>query len=213
MLYGSQYLLPHSRFDLFKSRRGEEPHSEVVISGTAWREAARLDAELVLQEGNGRFGLWVLPGELQARLPPAEYAGIRLGAEPAFRIQESGFHAQEWLNGAPARWTNGAAKLRVPIESGNPPKSLEIETVAFGRDRPVLQVKANGIELWNQQIPPEGWSKSFDLEQVPIGDTLLIELNSDTLTRSGGPGGPSPGRSLGVMVKGIHLGTTSIFQE
>jgi hypothetical protein len=73
----------------------------------------------------------------------------------------------------------------------------------------VLQVMANGIELWNQQIPPEGWSKSFDLEQVPLGDTLLIELNSDTLTPSGGPGGSSTERSLGVMVKGIRLRTAA----
>ena len=213
LLYGSQYLLPNTKFDLFKSRIGEEPGSKVVIAGTDWRQATDFDAELVLQEGNGRFGLWVLPGELQERLPPAEYAGIRLGAEPVFRIQESGFHAQEWVKGDPARWTNGAAKLRVPIESGNPPRSLEIETVAFGRDRVVLQVMANGVELWNQQIPPAGWSKSFDLEQVPLGDTLLIELNSDTLTPSDGPGGPPLGRSLGVMVKGIHLWTSSVPQN
>jgi hypothetical protein len=209
MLYGSQYLLPHTRFDLFRSRQGEEPPSEVVIGSTDWRQAARLDAELVLREGNGKSGLWVLPGELQARLPPAEYAGIRLGAEPRFRIQESGFHAQEWVNGAPARWTDGAAKLRVPFDPGHPPRSLEIEIVAYDRDRVVLQVMANGIELWNREIPPEGWSKSFDLEHVPLGDSLLIELNSDTLTPLEDPAGPSTGRSLGVMVKGIRLRTAA----
>ncbi|MGB5160083.1 MAG: hypothetical protein WBO69_11450 [Thermoanaerobaculia bacterium] len=207
MLYGSQYLLQHVRFNLFDSRKGEEPASEVVISGTRWGDSGHPDAQLVLQEGNGDFALWVLPGEVQSRLPPANYLTATLGAAPAFRVQESGFYAQEWLQGAPARWTNGAAKLRVPLDPAHMPRDLEIDTVAFNRDEVQLQVVANGVELWNQSIPAEGWSGSFELEQVPLHDELLIELNSDTFTPSEGPSGPVTQRHLGVIVKGIRLKT------
>jgi hypothetical protein len=205
MFYGSQYLLQHTRFSEFDSSVGDEPESEIVISGTDWGQARLLGAELVLQEGNGDFALWVLPGEVQSSLPPASYDGVTLGVEPRFRVRETGFHAQEWLHGAPVRWTNGAASLRVPLDLRHIPLTLEIDTVAYNRDEVCLQILANGIELWHQWIPPQGWSKAFSLEHVPLSDELVIELNSDTFTPAESPEGPADQRSLGVMVRGIRL--------
>jgi hypothetical protein len=93
----------------------------------------------------------------------------------------------------------------VPLDLRHIPLTLEIDTVAYNRDEVCLQILANGIELWHQWIPPQGWSKAFSLEHVPLSDELVIELNSDTSTPAESPEGPADQRSLGVMVRGIRL--------
>ncbi len=144
----------------------------------------------------GTMLLWLLPGEMQSRLPAVSYEGVILGAEPKFGVQEAGFHLPESFLGAPGRWTNGFAALKVRLDPENPPKMLEIETIVPGRDGALLQVLANRVELWNEPIPSVPWSKTFKLDPVPLDDELLIELKSDTSEGK---------RRLGVVVRGIRL--------
>jgi hypothetical protein len=195
IFYGAQYLLPHTVFHRFDSRKREVPASEAVISGNKWRQARRLGAKFVVSSGWDN-ALWVLPGEMQSRLPPVSYEGVTLGAEPKFGFQEVGFYLPERFLGAPGRWTNGDAALKVPLDPANPPQLLGIETIVPGRDGAQLQVLANRVELWNRQVPPDMWSKTFSLEHVPLKNVLLIELISDTSFGE---------RRLGVVVRGIRL--------
>jgi hypothetical protein len=205
LFYGTQYLLQHTVFDRFDSRRGEEPRSDVVISGNNWKQARRLGARFVVSAGGRHNALWVLPGEVQSRLPTISYEGVILGAEPVFGVQESGFHRRERSGGGPARWTTGAATLRVPLDPRDLPQVLEIEAVGPARQGgPNLQVFANGVELWNGRILGV-WSRSLSLSQVPLGDSLQIDLKSDTFIPYESTEGSGDRRRLGVMVKGIRL--------
>jgi hypothetical protein len=195
VFYGVQFLMPKTVFHRFDSRRREAPKGEAVISGNKWIQARRLGARFVVSSGLDN-ALWLLPGKMQSRLSVPSYEGVTLGAEPKFGFQEAGFHLTERFLGAPGRWTDGAAAVKVRLDPGNPPKVLEIETIVPGRDGARLQVLANRVELWHERIPPVRWTKTFSLEQVPLNEELLIELKSDT----------SPGdRRLGVVVRGIRL--------
>jgi hypothetical protein len=195
IFYGIQYLLPDTVFDRFDSRKREVPSSDAVISGNKWRQARRLGARFVVSSGWDN-ALWLLPGEMQSRLPTVSYEGVTLGAEPKFGVQEAGFYLPERFLGSPGRWTNGFAALKVRFDPEHPPKRLEIETIVPGRDGAVLQVLANRVELWHDRIPSVPWSRTFKLDPVPMSDQLLIELKSDT---------SQGGRRLGVVVRGVRL--------
>jgi hypothetical protein len=150
---------------------------------------------------------------MQSRLPAVSYEGVTLGAEPKFGFQEVGFYLPERFLGVPGRWTNGDAALKVGFGPANPPQLLEIETMVPGRDGAQLQVLANRIELWNQRVPPDLWSKTFKLEHVPLNKVLLIELISDTFS----PGEKHPDsedkRRLGVAVTRIRLTARDHFDD
>ena len=207
--YGLQHLLQRTVFDRFHSRRGETPRSEAVISANQWPQAPRIGAEYFLKISSVDNALWILPGELQSRLPVMAYDGMTLGAEPAIRVRELGFHDLEWVAGVPARWTNGAASLRVPLDPENLPQRVEVEILASGRREGAdLQILTNGVELWRARIPANEWSKTLSLKQVPMGNALLIELNSDTSTPAASHEGSPDSRRLGVMVKAIRLQTS-----
>lgn len=204
VFFGAQYLLPSTAFNLFDSRKHELPASEAVISGNKWRQARRLKARLIVSSGWDN-ALWVLPGELQSRLPLVFYEGVTLGAEPKFGFQETGFYLPERFRGEPGRWTNGAAVLKVPLDPASPPRLLQIDTIVPGRDGAELRVVANGVELWRQTIPSEAWSRTFNLAGVPMNDELHIEINSDTFTPAKQREEAIDERSLGVVVTGIRL--------
>ncbi len=200
-----QFLLQDAVFERFDSRRGEEPAAQAVLGDSDWSQAQALGARFVMSSGRGS-SLWLLPGARQANLGVAEYEGVTLGSRQRLDLQESGFYREESFATGPGRWTNGAASMRVPLDARRPPRTLEIETLAPGREATRLQVLANGVELWHRRIPRGAWSKTFSLEEVPLGDELLIELNSDTFSPAESRAGSNDRRRLGVVVTGIRLG-------
>ena len=208
-LHGIQFLMQEAVFDRFDSRNGDKPESEVVISGNDWPQAESLGASFIVSAGGWNNALWVLPGETRSRLPAPVYEGVILGAAPGYRVRESGFHQPERIGGADGRWTNGAATLRVPVDPRSPPHLLGIETMVPDRDGADLRLLANGIELWHQEVPGLAWSKTFDLQQIPLDDELLIELESDVFTPAEDLGRPEDQRQLGVLVRAIRLASPS----
>ncbi len=212
VFYGLQYLLPHTRFDRFDSHQGERPQSEVVVSANRWGQARRLGARFVVSSGWDN-ALWVLPGELQSRLPVPPYEGVTLGVEPLAGFAEFGFHLPEEFGGAPGRWTKRVATLRVLLDPRSPPRILGIETMVPGRDGARLQLLANGVELWGGRIPAEAWSETFSLAQVPMGKELVIKLKSDTFSPADSLEGSRDQRTLGVVVRGIRLTARDSFDE
>ena len=205
MVYGSQYLMPNTVFSRFDSSEGEEPGSEVVVSSKTWGQAPGLGAELVLPESGRDFALWVLPGEMQARLSSLSHEDVTFGATPILGVPESGFDRQEWPQGVPARWTRGIATLSVPLDPRNPPEVLEIETIDHNPDGARLRVLANGTELWHEQVPAQPWSRTFSLLDVPMSEVLSIELRIEADTPDESPNESTDPRGLGVLVRGIRL--------
>jgi hypothetical protein len=154
-------------------------------------------------------GLFVRQVRLEgpASLGSAVVGGLTLGAEQVLGVPESGFHGPESFNSAPARWTNGAARMHILLDPGNLPSRLEVATAAPGRDSVPLRITANGFELWKGQIPGVPWSRSFDLSGIPLENELSLELASDTFRPTDSVEGSDDARNLGVMIRSIHLST------
>jgi hypothetical protein len=140
-----------------------------------------------------------------APVKPQHYLNIALGAKWVWGVRESGFNNQEWWGEKPVRWTNGEAKLVIPVEEDNPPKALRVALASTGPKGTKLKVLVNGHEIFDQRIAAGGWSETLSLGQRLLGREITIELVSHTFVpmevneRSRDP------RTLGVAVKGITL--------
>ena len=201
---GLQYLLPQTVFGRFDSRDGVAPPSEAVIAAANWSQAPRLGARFVLASGRGG-ALWLLPGEMQARLPAPRREGENLAVRQALDLQQTGFYRLETFDGVPGRWTNGAAAVTVPLDPADPPRRLRFGARAPGRQQVRLRLLANGVELSRQPLPRAGWSRELSLDGVPLGDELRLEILSDTFSPAARRPGSRDRRRLGIVVTEIRL--------
>jgi len=133
------------------------------------------------------------------------YRNMPLGAEIVWGVDESGFHDQEWSGSRRVRWTNGAAKLVVPVDKQRPPKALKVDLDASGPKGTRLRVMVNGRTLLDERIPAGSWAKSFSLADVPLGERAAIELHSDSFVASEIVKESTDPRRLGVLVRAIRL--------
>jgi hypothetical protein len=135
-----------------------------------------------------------------------DYINVNLGSERVLGVGESGFYGQEFLDKIPVRWTNGAAKLIVPLKETKLPSILAVDIGPTGMDKKKrLKILANGHKLFDGQVPNEGFSQSFSLFDVALGKQLTIELLSDTHIPRETIKGSTDNRTLGVSVKNIRL--------
>jgi hypothetical protein len=127
------------------------------------------------------------------------------GCEPIPGVEESGFLKPEQLDGRPFRWTNGLAKLVVPIDKNNPPRSMDVNFRLGKAKGTLLQIYVNDQRLYDQVVPRGDFIKSFDLAKIKLGGEVTIKLVSDTwFPRIEEPGSGDP-RALGVDVRAIRL--------
>jgi serine/threonine protein kinase/WD40 repeat protein len=141
------------------------------------------------------------------------FLDVRLGHEPQNDIEESGFSFQErdQLNES-FRWTDGRARLVIPLRPGEAPRALEVKLSAFRQEQAEdasLQIRVNNQELFQGKIPLRKWEKTFDLTGINLRSQVVVEITSDTFTALGTrqPNGQpnNDTRSLGVQVRGVTL--------
>ncbi len=135
------------------------------------------------------------------------YLNLTLGCTKVKGVAESGFHFQEETDSKPFRWTNGDAKLLVPINPRHPPQRLWISIETF---RPKItairfQVLVDGTTQFDGTVPPGKWETTLDLASHQFTDPTMIELRSATFVPKGAmdKGKNTDTRVLGVQVKGI----------
>jgi hypothetical protein len=140
---------------------------------------------------------------------PARLLDVPLGREYVFEVKDSGFH-QSQMNkeGQAFRWTNGNARLVIPLDPQKRPRALRLN---FWPARPPqikrlwLRIVVNGRELSNEQIPSgEHWKRTLDLKGIDLGDEAVVEITSDTFVPSQLSGGTDH-RTLGVEVREVTL--------
>ncbi len=142
---------------------------------------------------------------------PAEassFLNVGLGSEPVADVEESGFSYQEYMDDAPFRWTDGQAKLTIPIRKGDTPEAVRIKLHTWRLAE--VQIRANQQELFNGKLQIGRWDKVLDLRNIAIDKQLDIEIISDTYLPFGKPSGkmkkPSDDpRTLGVLVWDVRL--------
>lgn len=120
----------------------------------------------------------------------------------AWGVQQEGFHDREWRDGIPYRWTEGVARLTVPITAGMTTKALGVTLMMSGRNKKPLRVTVNGCEVFRGALPAGKWARTFDLSACPdIQGQAVIELITD-VDRSRNR---MDRRRLGIAVERIDL--------
>jgi hypothetical protein len=171
----------------------------------------RLPGERKLWLGLLALAVLIAWGTRQAylRYRSASYVNVMLGCQPVKGVAESGFHFQEETDSRPFRWTNGGAKLLVPVNTRRPPRRLWVSIEALRPDTtPVkLQVLVDGAAIFDEPVPAGEWEATFDLDSHQFSDATLVELRSSTFVPKGvmDAGKNTDTRVLGVQVKGIML--------
>ena len=113
--------------------------------------------------------------------------------------QASGFYGTEWAGARPFRWTDGDARLVVPLEPDEPPSTLAVEVRLTGPPKR-LSVAIEGCTLVEETIAGR-WSAELDLAGCPLAPPRLeIALASDTHVPS-----TRDNRTLGVAIGRIEL--------
>jgi hypothetical protein len=150
--------------------------------------------------------VWQAAAYYQRRSP---YLNVVLGCVPVKGVAESGFHFQEYNGSEPFRWTNGDAKLLVPISVKRPPEALWLSIETFRpKVAPIrFQLVVDDVAVFDGLAPPGKWERSFDLSSHPFSKQVMIELRSETFVPKGvmDGGKNTDTRVLGVQVKGIML--------
>jgi hypothetical protein len=161
-----------------------------------------------------KLGVRLFEVFLHRQLP--EFENLRLGVEPICGIEEAGFHDPETFASRRFRWTNGRARLSVPLRKA-PPKVLlvELEVPRLAADR--LAIIVNGRTLMDEPVRPrddiEGafwrndlnWASAFLLKDVLSAEKLTIDIISGSFVPARITPGATDPRTLGVKVRGITL--------
>ena len=121
-------------------------------------------------------------------------------------VEQTGLHGQGLSKkDTPIRWTDGAAKLVVPLDENRPPQALRVDLASTGHKGTELKVLLNGDVLFHESVPQGRWSKTFSLAGRSFNKPLTIELLSDTFIPRETYKGSNDRRTLGVLVRAVTL--------
>jgi len=192
------YLLREARLRLLGLQKIKA--DEVILSRTYSEPTLEPLPKKILSEQK-TIRLYKITGVIKR----SDYRNIALGAEMVWGVEESGFYDQEWRDNRPVRWTNGAARLVVPLDEQRAPGALRVDLESTGPKGTTLQVRVNGNTLLNGEIPSGGWSRTFRLPSLSMEGPMTIELLSGTFVPRQAVQGSLDQRTLGVAVQGIRL--------
>jgi serine/threonine protein kinase len=150
------------------------------------------------------FGIWAC---WPRRSPQPSYLDVILGHRSVAGVEDSGFYHDEENDLGPFRWTDGQARLVIPLNPREPPTGLLVQ---LQRPRSTwLRLTVNGRELVNEPAAEEDmrrWERTLDLGGIDLGDKLVVEITSSTVVpRELKPDKSEDARPLGVTVRGVRL--------
>jgi hypothetical protein len=197
--YGTYQLLAPERFTQFRSDHGETPRSAVVIAGKKWKDATRLGYLFVDSETVVDNALWVNSPDLVKRaIGNRSFLGLEVGSVAVSGVETTGVHGEEGSGDSRMRWTDGHAKILVPIGTNETVGRISIELLAFAKTRTNLSV--DGVERMTLDVGPGPVSRMLVLQPRPAGRVLSIWIESATFV----PGGQDP-RTLGVQIRSLKI--------
>lgn len=128
------------------------------------------------------------------------------GSRIVLGIEDSGLYQPEQeTDGQLFRWTNGDARLVVPISKAQPKALavvLDIPPEAAGR----LAFFVNGRRLMDELSDPQNqWTRTFPLQQEDLAESLMIHVQSASWIPAHATAGSTDQRLLGVKIKRMTL--------
>jgi serine/threonine protein kinase len=142
-------------------------------------------------------------------VPKASLVNVTVGCEYADGVAESGFHVQQYAqNGQPFRWTNGNGRLVIPIDRAKLPQALRVQLFPYrpaNAPQATVWILVNQHELLQRTLPRQRWEQTFDLAGIDLGDSVVVEILSDTFVPAEIKDAGPDSRVLGVDVRGVTL--------
>jgi hypothetical protein len=193
-------------FDLSTMTLGKDLTVEILSDTHTQSKVGRGDSDRV--QGLRFLDITLLSGN-------KSYVDVPLGALEVPEVKETGFLQADYVDNKPLRWTNGAARLIVPLR-GKKPRALAVTLEVPNKPNYQVSLKVNGKTLIDEQpqwdpaiesILGRDWSAELPLAGVELGDNAVIDLESSTLI----PGEINPtlaqnrGHPLGMRVKRLVL--------
>jgi hypothetical protein len=135
------------------------------------------------------------------------FLDVTLGSQSVPGVEDDGFYNNEQSGGKPFRWTNGRARLVIPLDRKEPPRALWVRV-----HRPKntwLQITVNDRELAKEKPTDRDmakWERTLDLGGIDLGDRAVVEIVSNTVSpQNVDPKQNHDTRALGVQVGGLAL--------
>lgn len=199
--YTYQFLCPHMKFERFYSDNNQLPVSAAVISGRNWRWAKDRNLKPMASEAANGISLWLVP-----MFDSSLYTKVNLATSNVPGMVRSGFFEKMPKQRRFVRWTDGNAKIEVPI-GPNSFSALRITLAGTGPDGATITILANDEPLYTGYVNGR-WRKELALKDLPKRSDLVIEVRSDTFVPASTLKRSPDERTLGVLVENIQLVTS-----
>lgn len=129
-------------------------------------------------------------------------AGRNVSAESAewlSGVTASGLHQTEWADTQPFRWSDGYARLSIPVDPEAPPSELSVKIAMTSPDAS-LTIAVDDCVLFDSAIQGP-WSRTFPLSSCRIASQRM-EVSIRSTTHPSTNGDP---RKLGVAVTSVEI--------
>ena len=182
----------------------EEGVWEVLVPEDAFISGQNLVEAFVIRRGRGDLLLSRIYSSMD-QIPSRNNLVLEV-ARWYWGVDSAGLYPQEWWGDRPARWTDGAASLVIPIDQARPPKGLELSLLHTGPQGAALEILVNGCQLFEQELPPGEESLTMGLSPCALdGDRLKIDLISSTFVPAKVNPKSTDQRHLGVAIESLTL--------
>jgi radical SAM protein with 4Fe4S-binding SPASM domain len=128
---------------------------------------------------------------------PALPARLELAARAIDQAELEAVHQTETYEDRPLRWTNGNAKITVPLAPGVAPSIVKVKLRNLIVSKSNVRIFVNEKRIYDEPIPVEGLDQEFPIP--PSSGAAVVRIESDTLQRQGDE------RTLGVAIESIEL--------
>lgn len=155
--------------------------------------------------GHHAYQLNLYASVLAPRDPKGGYGNVTIGYTPVAGVEEHGFYGSESSSNGPFRWTDGNARLKVPLRDGYRPRSIILEIGDAPPDGSDLVLLANGIEFYRESLVPPVGRVEVDLPTEWEGGHLDLEIRSGFFVPAEIAGRGSDQRRLGLCLYGVTL--------
>lgn len=128
------------------------------------------------------------------------------GGAPAWNVEESGLHGQEYDGSKPFRWTNGAAEFHIGYTFSRKPLSAIVDIFSSKPGGQPVQIFINDTLVFNRYVQESEKSLTIPLKDAPLTDTQnSIRIVSDKWIPSNIDSQSTDERELGLAIDSITL--------
>lgn len=159
--------------------------------------------ELGINNDERKLGIMINSIRLLDKIP--NLINVEIGGKGFSVSNESGFYEEEYFQGKPFRWTNGAANIELFLNEKETPKYIYIEIDPSMEISKKLKIFINKQKLFDGILKDVPFNKIFSLSGIQMKQTIQIDIISDTHIPCEIFKQSKDKRKLGVKIRSIKL--------